>query len=84
MKPKPFRIFRAGTHTDSAGTETTFTREQLLATVNAYNEGEWRAPLVCGHPQGHAPAYGWVGKMRIDDNAASDRQKRKMRRGARR
>lgn len=67
MKPKPFRIFRAGTHTDSAGNKTTFTREELLATVNAYNEGEWRAPLVCGHPQGHAPAFGWVGKMRIDD-----------------
>ena len=44
MKPKPFRIFRAGTHTDSAGTSTTFTREQLEATVQAYNDGDWRAP----------------------------------------
>lgn len=68
MKPKPFRIFRAGTHTDSAGNATTFTREQLEATVKAYNEGEWRAPMVVGHPKGHAPAYGWVGKMRLDDS----------------
>lgn len=67
MKPKPFRIFRVGTHTDSAGTETTFTREQLEATVKAYNEGDWRAPMVVGHPKGHAPAYGWVGKLSIDD-----------------
>jgi len=67
MKPKPFRIFRVGTHTDSAGTETTFTREQLEATVKAYNEGEWRAPMVVGHPKGHAPAYGWVGKLSIDE-----------------
>lgn len=68
MKPKPFRIFRVGTHTDSAGQATTFTREQLEATVKAYNEGDWRAPMVVGHPKGTAPAYGWVGKMRIDDN----------------
>lgn len=67
MKPKPFRIFRVGTHTDSAGQATTFTREQLEATVKAYNEGEWRAPMVVGHPKGAAPAYGWVGKMRIDE-----------------
>lgn len=68
MKPKPFRIFRVGTHTDSAGQATTFTREQLEATVKAYNEGEWRAPMVVGHPKGAAPAYGWVGKMRLDDS----------------
>lgn len=67
-KPKPFRIFRVGTHTDSAGNATTFTREQLAATVLAYNEGEWRAPLVAGHPKGNAPAYGWVGKMRLEEN----------------
>lgn len=67
MNPKPFRIFRVGTHTDSAGTATTFTREQLEATVKAYNEGDWRAPLVAGHPKGDAPAYGWVGKLSIDE-----------------
>ena len=67
-KPKPFRIFRVGTHTDSAGNSTTFTREQLAATVTAYNEGDWRAPMVVGHPKGNAPAYGWVGKMRLDDS----------------
>lgn len=67
MKPKPFRIFRVGTHTDSAGQATTFSREQLEATVKAYNEGDWRAPMVVGHPKGTAPAYGWVGRMRIDD-----------------
>lgn len=67
MKPKPFRIFRVGTHTDSAGNATAFTREQLEATVKAYNEGDWRAPMVVGHPKGHAPAYGWVGKLSIDD-----------------
>lgn len=68
MKPKPFRIFRAGTHTDSAGQATTFTRAELEATVKAYNEGDWRAPMVVGHPKGQAPAYGWVGKMRIDEH----------------
>jgi hypothetical protein len=70
MKPKPFRIFRTGTHTDSAGGTTTFTAEQLQATVKAYNEGEWRAPVVVGHPKGHAPAYGWVGQLSL--SAAGD------------
>lgn len=65
--PKPFLIFRAGTHTDSAGNKTTFTREELASAVQAYGEGDWRAPLVCGHPKGDAPAYGWVGKMRVDE-----------------
>lgn len=68
MKPKPFRIFRAGTHTDSAGTATTFTAEQLGAMVAAYNDGKWRAPMVVGHPKGTAPAYGWVGKLRLDES----------------
>ena len=67
MKPKPFRIFRTGTHTDSAGGTTTFTAEQLQATVKAYNEGEWRAPVVVGHPKGHAPAYAWVGQLSLSD-----------------
>ena len=70
MKPKPFRIFRTGTHTDSAGGTTTFTAEQLQATVKAYNEGEWRAPVVVGHPKGHAPAYAWVGQLSL--SAAGD------------
>lgn len=67
MKPKPFKIFRAGTHTDSAGNVTTFTREQLAASVQAYNDGDWRAPMVVGHPKGEAPAYGWIGKLEIND-----------------
>ena len=70
MKPKPFRIFRTGTHTDSAGGTTTFTAEQLAATVKAYNEGDWRASVVVGHPKGHAPAYGWVGQLSL--SAAGD------------
>jgi hypothetical protein len=68
MKPKPFRIFRAGTHTDGSGTTTTFTADDVKAMAQAYNEGKWRAPMVIGHPKGHAPAYGWVGKVRADDN----------------
>ena len=67
-KPKPFKIFRAGTHTDSAGTVTTFTREQLAASVQAYNDGEWRAPMVVGHPKGDAPAYGWIGSLSLTDD----------------
>lgn len=67
MKPKPFRIFRVGTHTDSSGASTSFTREDMAAAVKAYNEGDWRAPLVCGHPKGNAPAYGWVGKLSLTD-----------------
>lgn len=65
--PKPFRIFRVGTHTDSAGNATTFTRDQVEAMVKGYNEGAHRAPVVFGHPKGNGPAYGYVAGLELDD-----------------
>lgn len=52
--------FRAGTHIDSAGIERTITLTDLQATAAAYHPDTHEAPLVVGHPQQDAPAYGWV------------------------
>ncbi|NTU41675.1 MAG: hypothetical protein HGA78_01205 [Nitrospirales bacterium] len=53
-------IFKTGTHTDSAGRSRTWTEADLDTIVARYNPSEHEAPVVIGHPQDNAPAYGWV------------------------
>ncbi len=52
-------IFKAGTHTDSAGDTQTWT-EQDLDRIAAYDPVQHEAPVVIGHPKTNAPAYAWV------------------------
>ncbi|MDA8082291.1 MAG: hypothetical protein M0024_01370 [Nitrospiraceae bacterium] len=52
-------IFKAGTHTDSAGDTQTWT-EQDLDRIAAYDPAKHEAPVVIGHPKSNAPAYAWV------------------------
>lgn len=65
---KFIRIFKAGTHVDSAGREHTYTVDDLDRMVELYNEQpddvRRQAPLVYGHPKDNAPAHGWVGKLK--------------------
>ena len=56
---KRVEVFRAGDHTDSAGRRRTFT-EADLDKIAAYDPSRHEAPMVIGHPQDNAPAYGWV------------------------
>jgi len=65
-------IFRAGTHTDSAGDTKTWTVEELDKMVAVYNnqseEDRHEAPAVLGHPRDDSPAYGWVESLhRVGD-----------------
>jgi len=53
-------VFRAGTHTDSAGNTRTWTIEDLDTIVQKYNPEYHEAPVVIGHPKDNAPAFGWV------------------------
>lgn len=53
-------IFRTGTHTDSGGNTRTWTEKDLDAIASKYNPEHHEAPVVIGHPQYNAPAYGWV------------------------
>lgn len=49
-----------GEHTSMAGDNLQFTDASLKATARAYDPEKHEAPLVIGHPQHDAPAYGWV------------------------
>ena len=53
-------IFRAGTHTGIDGKPRTFTREDIAAIASGYDVAAYHAPIVVGHPETDAPAYGWV------------------------
>lgn len=63
-------VFRAGTHTDSAGNEGTFTQADLQEmAANVVGAG---VPAVIGHPQSDdAPAYAWAkpGDVKVDGDS---------------
>ncbi|GAB6035871.1 hypothetical protein JCM15519_04300 [Fundidesulfovibrio butyratiphilus] len=59
---KGVEVFRAGDHVDSAGRRHTFS-EADLDKIAAYDPAGHEAPLVIGHPESNAPAYGWVARV---------------------
>lgn len=59
----PLHIFKSGTHTDMHGTTLPFTPADLMACAAAYDPAVHEAPMVIGHPQADAPAYGWVASL---------------------
>ena len=64
--PVAIEIFRAGKQTDMHGREVSISRADLAAIADAYDPAKHEAPLVIGHPQVNAPAYGWVKGLRVD------------------
>ena len=56
-------VFRAGEHTDSRGKKRDWTESDLDGVVSAH-QGADPAPVVVGHPEMDAPAYGWVDGLR--------------------
>lgn len=63
MTTKRLQIFRAGRHTDMAGQTHDFTDADLAEIAASYSRQTYAAPLVIGHPQLDAPAYGWVDQV---------------------
>jgi hypothetical protein len=62
-------VFKSGTQTDSAGNSKAWSEEDLKKIVNTYNnQSEHEAPIVIGHPDTDAPAYGWVEKLKAAGN----------------
>jgi len=57
-------VFRAGSHTDSAGVTREWTEADLDAIAKKYEPAQHEAPVVVGHPKDNAPAYGWVEKLK--------------------
>ena len=60
MQTIQHEIFIAGTRADNSGKEVTITPDDLNAIANGYNPSFHEAPIVIGHPDDNAPAYGWV------------------------
>lgn len=65
----PIEIFRAGRHTDMHGREFTVSSADLANIARGYDPTLLEAPLVIGHPQVSAPAYGWVKGLRAEGDA---------------
>lgn len=63
--PTPIHVFRAGRHTTAAGEPIEFSQADLEATVAGYDPALHQAPLVIGHPEGDAPAYGWATRFEL-------------------
>lgn len=53
-------IFKTGTHTDSKGHTKTWGDSDLELIVSMHDPKTHEVPLVIGHPESNAPAYGWV------------------------
>lgn len=64
---KPIQIFKPGKHVASNGAELDFSESQLSASAAAYDPAKHEAPIVVGHPQHDAPAYGWVKTLSFAD-----------------
>lgn len=56
-------IFRAGSHTDSAGKSADWTTADLDEMVSNHSQAN-AAPIVIGHPKTNDPAHGWVESLK--------------------
>lgn len=54
------QVFRTGRHTDASGDEREWEKTDLDRIVSSYNPQRHEAPVVIGHPEDSAPAFGWV------------------------
>jgi hypothetical protein len=59
-------VFRPGTFTPMKGAALTFSAADLRAVADAYDRENAPAPIVVGHPEVDAPAYGWVERLEYD------------------
>lgn len=64
MNEKWIAIARTGQFTDSSGQPHAFTTGDLDAIAASYDPKQLEAPLVFGHPQDNAPAFGWVRQLK--------------------
>ncbi len=64
-------VFRPGTFTPMQGAPITYSAADLRAVADAYDPDTAPAPIVVGHPETDAPAFGWV--ERFDYDARTER-----------
>lgn len=68
---KRVEIFKPGTHRAMDGTEATYSEAMLRVAAAAYDPALYKAPIVIGHPEMDAPAYGWVQALEYSDGVLS-------------
>lgn len=59
-------IFRSGWHSVGNDRAFEFTGKDLEDIAAIYSPDISEAPVVIGHPEGYAPAYGWVRELWTD------------------
>lgn len=73
MAPTPttarIEVFRPGTFTPMQGEPITYSAGDLKAVADAYDHETAPAPIVIGHPDTDAPAFGWVERFEYDSRA---------------
>lgn len=68
-KTLTIEVFRPGTFKSMQGDMLDFSAETLRACAATYDPALSQAPVVIGHPQIDAPAYGWATSFAFDDNS---------------
>lgn len=63
-----FEIFRAGTHIAVNGKKFDFPPEVVAQVAASYDPKLCEAPMVIGHPNLNAPAYGWAKSLRVEND----------------
>lgn len=61
-------IFKTGKRTSGNGVERDYCADDLKQCAANYAAETFKAPLVLGHPDTGAPAYGWVESLETDGN----------------
>jgi len=61
-------VFRPGTFRPLSGEPITYSAADLRAIADAYDPETAPAPIVVGHPQTDAPAFGWVQSFEYADD----------------
>lgn len=62
----PIEVFRAGSFTDMTGSKQTISVKNLTQIAGNYDPEKHPAPVVIGHPETDAPAYGWVDQLYVE------------------
>lgn len=62
-------VFRPGTFKPMQGDPITYSAADLRAIADAYDPETAPAPIVIGHPDTDAPAFGWVDRFDYDATA---------------
>lgn len=63
----PIDVFRTGHFRDMTGGAQTYREDDLRRIAASYDRDVHPAPVVIGHPETDAPAYGWVEALFVQD-----------------